>query len=79
MLVSDSRGSRIQSFWDSSSDQAKQPICKLKDVVLLQFSWRRGAKGSRSQGVKWLLSKPLIAILSHPLVFTASVRVSVGL
>ena len=36
---------------------------------LLQFSWRRGSKDSRGQGVKCLLSNDLIIVLSIFLTF----------
>ena len=34
---------------------------KLKFMVLLQFSWRRGSKDSRGQGFKGLFSKDFIS------------------
>jgi len=37
-------------------------------VVLLQLSWRRGSKGSRSQGVKGLFSKDFIRIFNNLLI-----------
>ena len=36
----------------------------LTNLVLLQFSWRRGAKDSRGQGFKRLLSNNFIIVLS---------------
>ena len=33
-------------------------------MVLLQFSWRRGSKDSRGQGVKCLLSNEFVIVLS---------------
>ena len=34
------------------------------NLVLLQFSWRRGSKDSRGQGAKCFLSKDFIILLS---------------
>jgi hypothetical protein len=39
-------------------------VLEFIDQVLLQFSWRRGSKDSRSQGFKDLLSKDFISTLN---------------
>ena len=53
------RGCAKVSFYKIATRFDATPLKKI--MVLLQFSWRRGAKGSRDQGFKGLFSKDFIS------------------